>query len=79
MPFIMSANEAARRTLRIIRGGRFRTAFPKRFAFLFYIANILPDWIYFKLFRKTHRVLNDNNSNHPTKYLHELNATNSLI
>ncbi|MEL0089105.1 MAG: SDR family NAD(P)-dependent oxidoreductase [Rhodospirillales bacterium] len=55
MPFIMSANEAARRTLRIIRGGRFRTAFPKRFAFLFYIANILPDWIYFKLFRKTHK------------------------
>lgn len=55
MPFIMSANEAARRTLRIMRSGQFRTAFPKRFAFLFYIANLLPDWIYFKLFRKNHK------------------------
>jgi len=54
MPFIMSANEAARRTLRIMRTGRFRTAFPRRFAFLFHIANLLPDWIYFKLLRKTH-------------------------
>jgi len=51
MPFIMSAKDAAKRTMRIMRSGKFRSSFPRRFAFIFYIATHLPDWLYFRTIR----------------------------
>ena len=49
MPFIMSAEEAARRTRRIMESGKFRGYFPRRFAMLFQIGRLLPDWLYFRI------------------------------
>jgi short-subunit dehydrogenase len=51
MPFIMSAKDAAKRTMRIMRSGKFRSSFPRRFALIFYIAKHLPDWLYFRAIR----------------------------
>lgn len=49
MPFIMSPEAAAARTRRLMEGGAFRGYFPRRFALMFRIARLLPDWLYFKL------------------------------
>jgi short-subunit dehydrogenase len=51
MPFIMSAKDAAKRTMKIMRSGKFRSSFPRRFALIFYIATHLPDWLYFRTIR----------------------------
>ncbi len=49
MPFILSAEDAAARTVRLMERGRFRGYYPWRFAALFRAARLLPDWLYFRL------------------------------
>ncbi len=49
MPFILSPEDAATRTRRLMEGGGFRSYFPRRFAALFRAARLLPDWLYFRL------------------------------
>jgi len=51
MPFIMSPEKAASRTLQAMKSQRFRTDFPRRFALFFRLARLLPDWLYFRLVR----------------------------
>ena len=52
MPFLMEAEDAARRIVEGVERGTFDIAFPKRFAFLLKIGRILPYKIYFALTRK---------------------------
>lgn len=49
MPFILSPEDAATRTRRLMEGRAFRGYFPRRFAALFRAARLLPDWLYFRL------------------------------
>jgi len=49
MPFIMSAEAAAARTMQLMRSNKFRGYYPRRSAALFRIGRLLPDWLYFKL------------------------------
>lgn len=53
MPFIVTAPQAAAHVLRAMRSRRFQTSFPRPFSWLFLTARFLPEWIYFRLFRKT--------------------------
>jgi len=46
MPFIMTAEAAALRTRKALESNRFRTNYPRRFALLFRLAQLLPDWAY---------------------------------
>jgi NADP-dependent 3-hydroxy acid dehydrogenase YdfG len=50
MPFIMEPDIAARTLFRHMRGGRFKTSFPTVFSWLFRGGQILPDWLYYRLF-----------------------------
>ena len=49
MPFIMSAEEAAQRTFKLMQGNKFRGYYPNRFAALFRLGRLLPDWLYFRI------------------------------
>lgn len=49
MPFLMSAEDAAERTLKAMEGDRFRNYYPRRFAAFFRVGRMLPDWLYFSL------------------------------
>lgn len=49
MPFLLTASDAARRAREIMEGKRFRSYFPRRFAMLFRVGRLLPDWLYFRL------------------------------
>lgn len=49
MPFIMSPEAAAERTFKFMQGKRFRGYYPNRFAMLFRLARLLPDWLYFRI------------------------------
>lgn len=51
MPFILSAEDAARRTRQLMERGGFRSYFPRRFALMFRLGRLLPDWLYFRLVR----------------------------
>ncbi len=51
MPFIMTAEAAARRMRKALETGHFRTNFPRRFALFFRLAQFLPDWAYFRVMR----------------------------
>ncbi|WP_299349696.1 SDR family NAD(P)-dependent oxidoreductase [uncultured Shimia sp.] len=50
MPFILSPEEAARRTLRAIESRRFATAFPAVFSWLFRAGRFLPRGLFLRLF-----------------------------
>ena len=50
MPFLMTPPEAAGRMLAHMGRRRFKTAFPRTFAGIVRAAQILPDWLYFRLF-----------------------------
>ena len=49
MPHMLSPEEAARRVRQAMESGRFRTDFPRRFAWRFRLARIMPDRLYFRL------------------------------
>lgn len=50
MPFILSPEEAARRTIRAIESRRFATAFPTLFSWLFRAGRFLPRSLFVRLF-----------------------------
>ena len=50
MPFIMEADAAAATMLRLIDSGRFKAAFPTVFGLVFRIGQLLPDWLYYRMF-----------------------------
>lgn len=52
MPFIMSPDKAAKRTIKAMESNRFQTNFPKRFAFIFQLLGILPNAAYFPVAQK---------------------------
>ena len=56
MPFMITAEEAARRIFREIEKGKFEIIFPKRFAFIMKILRLLPYNIFFSI---TKRLLRD--------------------
>ena len=49
MPFIMTQAQAAKRCVRAMQSGRFRTSFPWRLGAIIGALSLLPDWLYFKL------------------------------
>ncbi len=49
MPFIMSPEEAARRTRKLLERSAFRGYYPWGFAQMFRLARLLPDWLYFRI------------------------------
>lgn len=50
MPFIMSAEEAAKNVINAMLSDRFQTNFPRIFSWVFRGANFLPAILYYKLF-----------------------------
>ena len=50
MPFIMSAEEAAKNVINAMLSDRFQTNFPRFFSWVFRGANFLPAILYYKLF-----------------------------
>lgn len=50
MPFIMTADHAAQRMFAHMQGRRFKASFPRRFAWVFRLGQLLPDALYFRLF-----------------------------
>ena len=53
MPFIISAEEAARRIAAGLAGGRSHISFPRRFSFLLRALNMLPRGLYVRLVGRT--------------------------
>lgn len=51
MPFIQEPAEAAQHVLRAMRGRRFQTSFPRPFSWLFLLSRLLPEALYYRLFR----------------------------
>jgi short-subunit dehydrogenase len=52
MPFLISADRAAREIVDGLAGRRFRIVFPKRMAIVMAILELLPNWLFFKLTRR---------------------------
>ncbi len=52
MPFLMTADDAARRTISGLSAGRFEIAYPRRFAAILKLARLLPYPLFFKLIDK---------------------------
>ncbi len=50
MPFIMDPDEAARICMAHMRGSKFQCAFPRLFSLLFRGSQLLPDWLYYRVF-----------------------------
>ena len=50
MPFILDADEAARRFVAHMNTRRFAANFPRGFAAMFRASQFLPDWLYYRLF-----------------------------
>lgn len=50
MPFIMSPDAAAEICFTHMSGRRFQRAFPRAFSLLFRGSQLLPDWLYYRLF-----------------------------
>ena len=53
MPFILDADEAAKRMFAIMQSGRFKGDFPTLFSWLFRIGRVLPGWLYDRIFART--------------------------
>jgi len=52
MPFIIEADDAARRIMRGIRRGRFEITFPKRFTWWLKLMRVMPYFLYFAITRR---------------------------
>lgn len=50
MPFIMDADKAAGIMFRHMQSNRFKISFPMVFSWLFRGGNLLPDWLYYRIF-----------------------------
>ncbi len=51
MPQIMSPEDAAKHVLAAMRSGRFETAFPRPFSWVFKFGRYLPRVLFYRLFR----------------------------
>jgi short-subunit dehydrogenase len=50
MPFIMSPEDAARVMFEHMNGRKFKRSFPTLFSWLFRASQLMPDWLYFRIF-----------------------------
>lgn len=50
MPFIMTAEEAAREVFEHMNTTRFKKSFPLVFSWVFRLSQFMPDWMYYRLF-----------------------------
>ena len=50
MPFIMEPDAAARIMFRHMQSDRFKISFPTAFSWLFRGSQVLPDWLYYRMF-----------------------------
>ncbi|MCR9126208.1 MAG: SDR family NAD(P)-dependent oxidoreductase [Rhodobacteraceae bacterium] len=50
MPFIMTPEAAAREIFEHMNTDRFKKSFPRLFSWVFRLSQLLPDWLYFRLF-----------------------------
>ncbi len=50
MPFLMTPEQAADHMLRLMASRRFKSSFPGAFSWLFRGAQVLPDWLYYRIF-----------------------------
>lgn len=50
MPFIMEPDAAARIIFRHMQSDRFKISFPTAFSWLFRGSQVLPDWLYYRMF-----------------------------
>lgn len=50
MPFLMTPEEAAEYMFRHMNGDRFKLSFPRLFSLVFRGSQLLPDWLYFRIF-----------------------------
>lgn len=50
MPFIMSAEDAAREFFEHMNGDGFKKSFPMVFSWVFRLSQFMPDWMYYRLF-----------------------------
>lgn len=50
MPFIMSPDDAAEEMMALMRSRRFKKSFPRLFSLVFRGSQLLPDWLYYRLF-----------------------------
>jgi NADP-dependent 3-hydroxy acid dehydrogenase YdfG len=52
MPFLMEPEDAAREMFELMTSDNFKKSFPALFALFFRIGNLLPDWLYYRVFSK---------------------------
>lgn len=50
MPFLMESEKAAQIMFRHMNTQRFKISFPRLFSLLFRGGQLLPDWLYYRLF-----------------------------
>jgi len=50
MPFIMSAEDAAKEVFEHMNDDRFKKSFPMVFSWVFRLSQFMPDWMYYRLF-----------------------------
>lgn len=50
MPQLMTPEQAAAHMMRLMESNRFALSFPAPFAWVFRLGNLMPDWLYFRLF-----------------------------
>lgn len=50
MPFIMSAEDAAKEVFEHMNTDRFKKSFPLLFSWVFRLSQFMPDWMYYRLF-----------------------------
>lgn len=50
MPFLMTPEEAAEHMFRHMSGRKFKVSFPRLFSLVFRGSQLLPDWLYFRIF-----------------------------
>lgn len=50
MPFLMTPEEAAEYMFQQMRGTKFKVSFPRLFSLVFRGSQLLPDWLYFRIF-----------------------------
>lgn len=51
MPFLMTPETAAAHVVRLMRGSRFRSDFPRPFSWLFSLGRFLPNALFYRIFR----------------------------